>query len=280
MEIPYTVQTRPDTGLWNARLGMWLFLASEVMLFAGIFSAYLFLRLNADVWRQDMLNIPLGLGNTFILIGSSITIMMAWAAAKGRRLASYRKWMGLTILLGFIFLGVKGYEYSTKFSHYGVFIKPAAVEKYQEAAKEVGALAVLHPASGQLELTGHLISETPTEVVLAPDSDHHAAGQDSEQVAGEAHDHATLQIAKADIHRWSNFAPRYSGFLGIYFVLTGLHALHILGGLVVMLYLWGPGVGLFHRVPEQFANRIEVIGLFWHFVDFVWMFLFPILYLL
>src|SRR4029077_20026964 len=71
--------------------------------------------------------------------------------------------------------------------------------------------------------------------------------------------------------------PWHSTFLAIYFTLTGLHGLHIIGGIVVMLYLLGPGGGLWKKHPEQYANRIEYTGLYWHFVDLVWIFLFPVL---
>jgi heme/copper-type cytochrome/quinol oxidase subunit 3 len=74
--------------------------------------------------------------------------------------------------------------------------------------------------------------------------------------------------------------PSKSTFLAIYFTLTGLHGLHVIGGMIVNGYLWGPGVKLFHRDPARFANRVEVAGLYWHFVDLVWIFLFPVLYLL
>ena len=68
--------------------------------------------------------------------------------------------------------------------------------------------------------------------------------------------------------------------IGIYFTLTGLHGIHIIGGIVVMAYLAGPGAKLWQKNPEQFANRVEYTGLYWHFVDLVWIFLFPLLYLL
>jgi heme/copper-type cytochrome/quinol oxidase subunit 3 len=74
--------------------------------------------------------------------------------------------------------------------------------------------------------------------------------------------------------------PSHSTFLAIYFTLTGLHGIHILGGMVVMGYLLGPGVKLYKTNREQFVNRIEYTGLYWHFVDLVWIFLFPVLYLL
>ena len=78
MDIPYTVEPRPETGLNNAKLGIWLFLASEVLLFGALFSTYIFLRTGTPVWPPDgtpPLNIPLGMINTFVLIASSVTML-------------------------------------------------------------------------------------------------------------------------------------------------------------------------------------------------------------
>jgi heme/copper-type cytochrome/quinol oxidase subunit 3 len=74
--------------------------------------------------------------------------------------------------------------------------------------------------------------------------------------------------------------PSTSTFLAVYFTLTGLHGLHVVGGIVVNSYLLGPGSKLWHKKPDMFANRVEAAGLYWHFVDLVWIFLFPSLYLL
>jgi cytochrome c oxidase subunit III len=74
--------------------------------------------------------------------------------------------------------------------------------------------------------------------------------------------------------------PAHNTFLAIYYTMTGLHGLHIIGGMIVMAYLILPGAGLWKRHPEQYTNRIEITGLYWHFVDLVWIFLFPVLYLL
>jgi heme/copper-type cytochrome/quinol oxidase subunit 3 len=74
--------------------------------------------------------------------------------------------------------------------------------------------------------------------------------------------------------------PSTNVFMATYFTMTGLHVLHVIGGLVVMIYFWGPGSKMFHTDPEHFTNRIETVGLYWHFVDLVWIFLFPTLYLL
>ncbi len=109
MEIPYEVSARPDTGLYNAKVGIWLFLASEVMLFGGLFSAYVFLRIRAPpgYWPHGFLNVPVGTMNTAILIASSVTVVLAWAALKMRQYTRYKMYMSITILCGIVFLTVK-----------------------------------------------------------------------------------------------------------------------------------------------------------------------------
>jgi cytochrome c oxidase subunit 3 len=89
-----------------------------------------------------------------------------------------------------------------------------------------------------------------------------------------------VKIDKADVSYASMFIPRHSAFFGVYFLITGLHGLHVLGGLIVFAYFLGPGSKLYKQNPEHLANRIEVAGLFWHFVDLVWIFVFPLFYLL
>jgi len=76
------------------------------------------------------------------------------------------------------------------------------------------------------------------------------------------------------------YFPRTNTFLAIYFTMTGLHMLHVMGGMAVNAYFWGPGAKLWKTDKEHFTNRVENSGLFWHFVDLVWIFLFPVLYLL
>src|SRR5712671_8056690 len=135
MEIPYTVSARRDTGLWNAKVGIWLFLASEVMLFGGLFSAYVFLRLDASPgdWPHGLLNVPVGAGNTAILIASSVTVVLAWASLKMRKFSQYKLWMGISILCGALFLIVKlAYEWPQKFEHFGAFIKKDSIGKYEQ----------------------------------------------------------------------------------------------------------------------------------------------------
>ena len=121
MDIPYTVHARPDTGLYNAKIGIWLFLASEVMLFGGLFSAYIFLRVGADYpWPVHDLDVTLGFINTVVLIASSVTVVMAWACLKLRKFGWYRINMAITVLCAGVFMFNKSLEYKAKFAHYAV----------------------------------------------------------------------------------------------------------------------------------------------------------------
>ncbi len=120
-EIPYIVNPRKDTGLFNSKIGIWLFLASEVMLFGGLFSGYIFLRVYADYpWPERVLPILPGLVNTFILIASSVTVVFAWAMLKLGKWNMFRLFMGITIACAAIFMGFKVVEYKAKFEHQGV----------------------------------------------------------------------------------------------------------------------------------------------------------------
>ena len=100
MDIPYTVKDRPDTGLYNAKLGIWLFLASEVMLFGGLFSAYIMLRTSDPFWFdiKPKLNVPLATLNTVFLITSSVTMVMSWVSLKLKDLNKFKVYLGLTLL--------------------------------------------------------------------------------------------------------------------------------------------------------------------------------------
>lgn len=81
-------------------------------------------------------------------------------------------------------------------------------------------------------------------------------------------------------HIKHGLVPSHSNFFALYYTMTGLHGLHIIGGVVVIAYFIGPGAKLWHKDPEYYTNRIECTGLYWHFIDLVWIFIFPVLYLL
>src|SRR5688572_5211755 len=104
MEIPYVHTARPDTGLYNAKVGIWLFLASEVMLFGALFSSYILLRASAITWPHGLLNVPIGMFNTFVLITSSITMVLAWANFKMENPKKGSFFLLVTVLCGLAFL--------------------------------------------------------------------------------------------------------------------------------------------------------------------------------
>ena len=291
MEIPYTVSARRDTGLWNAKVGIWLFLASEVMLFGGLFSAYIFLRLDAGPgeWPHGLLNVPVGAGNTAILIASSVTVVLAWAALKMRDLTRYKIYMAITILCGVIFLVVKlSYEWPQKFDHFGAFIKEDALYKYEQY---LGNKRLLEKGlSPRIEITGHLHNKEALhdpnikeyEIALDPvyaDPDNPAMDRPHFWPKPATEKIATIE--KSDVKYANMFLPKHSTYFASYFTITGLHGAHVLGGVLVFCYMMLPAsFRLYRQNPEHLANRVEVAGLFWHFVDLVWIFVFPLFYLL
>src|ERR1043165_4361780 len=115
MNIPYTVEVRSDTGLTNGKLGIWLFLASEVMLFGALFSTYILLRVGAVEWPHGELSVWLGAINTVILICSSVTMVVAWAKLKMNDFAKGRLYVIVTAVLALVFLVNKYFEYAEHF---------------------------------------------------------------------------------------------------------------------------------------------------------------------
>jgi cytochrome c oxidase subunit 3 len=288
MEIPYAVQSRDDTGLFNAKVGIWLFLASEVMLFGALFSSYVLLRVGAGpgTWPHGLLNIPIGTFNTAVLITSSVTVVMAWASLKLNQFKRFRFFQSITVLCALGFLGIKTFEYREKFGHYEVWLHTPITIKHGD--KETQTQRLL----GHIEVRGEhplfwrhttLAEKKIESIKLEPDPFHYtmkAREMHAAMKAARGHPHEAIEIPTSNIKRLSAFVPAHSTYFAIYFTLTALHALHVLGGALVIGYLVGPGAKLWFTEPERFTNRIEVSGLFWHFVDLVWIFLFPVLYLL
>lgn len=265
-EIPFTVAPRQDTGLFNAKLGIWLFLASEVMLFGALFSAYIMLRVGAgENWPHGLLSVPMGTLNTFILATSTITTVMAWFSLRLKDFSKFKLFQGVTVLLAIAFTLIKSFEYRDKFTHY--FVRYTEGKEVREVTGHIEgspfnwSLAKIKRAQPGLE-----------EIHFHPD----AAGHGH---AAAAHAGA-LTLKLAQIQKLESFGPWRNNFLGLYFGMTALHMLHVLGGALVMAYFWGPGSRMWRTDPERFTNRVEIAGLFWHFVDLVWIFLFPTLYLI
>ncbi len=150
MEIPYTVTPRKDTGLFNAKIGIWLFLASEVMLFGGLFSGYVFLRIYADYpWPERALPVLPGLINTFVLIGSSVTVVFAWASLKMRQWRRFQIFMSITLLCAVVFLFLKGIEYKAKWGHQAVRLDDFTIVEGHLHKAELDAHGHMHVLHGE-----------------------------------------------------------------------------------------------------------------------------------
>lgn len=187
-------------------LGMWLFLVTELMFFGGLFLGYSIYRSqypDAFAHASHHLDITLGAFNTVVLIGSSLTMVLAVHAAQISNKKKQVIYLLLTMLFGSIFLGVKAIEYSHKFHEH---------------------------------------------LVPGP------------------HFHIT------------DAGPGAQLFFSLYFAMTGMHAVHMIIGIVML------GILTFHaskgKYHKNYHTPVEMIGLYWHFVDIVWIFLFPLLYLI
>jgi cytochrome c oxidase subunit III len=201
----------------SASFGMWIFLATEVMFFGGLFCAYLIYRrwyFGDFAAASKSINAALGATNTAVLICSSLTVVLAiWAAQTARR-GLMIVMLVLTMLFGVAFLGIKGVEYKDKFE------------------------------------------------------EHHVPGVgfsfDHQQIPGHPGQYANPQHAQI--------------FFSLYFIMTGLHALHMIVGLGIFSWLlWMAWKG---RFMPHYHTPLEIGGLYWHFVDIVWIYLFPLLYLI
>jgi len=276
--LPYIVKPREDTGLYNAKVGIWLFLASEVMLFGALFSAYILLRVGAPegYWPHGWLNIPVGTANTVVLITSSITTVMAWASCKMNQLGRFKLFHACTVLLALTFVGIKSYEYHDKFTHYSIKLADGKIADGHlvEKTKDFN----LAQKTGEVVIHGHevnLVNKSGDELQKELRVIYDLRSPEARKVR-----HTELKYRASQIASLETYGPRHNTYTAIYFTLTGLHALHVIAGAIVIGFLWGPGSELWQTDHERFTNRIEVSGLFWHFVDLVWIFLFPVLYLL
>jgi cytochrome c oxidase subunit 3 len=215
--------------------------------------------------------------------------VLAWAALKMRRYGAYWWYMLATILCGVIFLAVKlVYEWPQKFEHFGAYIKKEALEKYEPyLGNHHMAEKGLPP---RLEITGHLHNREALndpnikeyEIALDPvNADPTNPRMDRPHFLYVPPTDKIAKVEKEDVERATMFLPTHSAYFASYFTITGLHGAHVLGGVLVFIYMWLPiSKKLYQSNPEHLANRVEVAGLFWHFVDLVWIFVFPLFYLL
>ena len=225
----------------SSTLGMWAFLATEVMFFGGLFAAYsLYRSLYHDAFgaASRHLYVWVGFANTLILLTSSLTMAMAVHAATTRQTTWVVRYLVMTFVLGAAFLGVKAWEWKTD---YDDRLAPGINFDWSYAQSREGE----HGGAA-----GSASSPEPGGPEIQP-------GENMP---------TTSEAGKAEM------------FFVLYFCMTGLHALHMIIGLAL--------VGLFAFLAHRrwFSGggetQIEMLGLYWHFVDIVWVFLYPLLYLI
>jgi len=340
----------PGLPIPNGKTCVWLFLSTEIMFFAGLIGTYIVLRFGAIAWPRPHdvhLSEPIGAFNTFVLICSSVSVVLALEAAKKSRAGEAKGWILVTFLLGCVFLGVKMYEYQAKFAH-GLYPQSphglvydkadiyygAAVRKRLLALKtEIGAN--LGPSAGvsgfdaavssrsaqyyeeqQRRMT--LVDEIsrdylePAEKATRDDPDSYDGrilflklafaiyppqygAEGAEQTAAvngfekppiqlaaymveepEGAGHGEHAEGLNDKNPWLRLPIMIPGgalWTSTYFLLTGFHAIHVIVGLIAFALL------MLATLDHTKSGVIENVGLYWHFVDLVWIFLFPLLYL-
>jgi cytochrome c oxidase subunit 3 len=278
------------------------------MFFAALLGSYVVLRFGAAVWPKPHhvhLSEPIGAFNTFVLICSSVTIVLALEAARVNKVGLAKAWMLLTLLLGTLFLGIKGYEYQAKFSH-GIYPwaprgliyeRPdlyygSAVRARLGEPAMIDRLKALDDAPADSLSTEQVAARTRLQqvrkMVASPDQQAFDLAVVADQIMplpaeGAAHGEGHGEGHGGghggglnDVFPWLRLPiviPGGNMWASTYFLMTGFHAIHVLVGLIVFAIL------LSYRLDAKRAGMIENAGLYWHFVDLVWIFLFPLLYL-
>jgi cytochrome c oxidase subunit 3 len=232
-------------------LGMWIFLVTEIMFFGGMFMAYILYRTyNGDAFAaaSNRLNVTMGFINTIVLICSSLTMALAvYYSQVGKRMMIVVMLI-LTMILGSTFLVIKAFEY---------------YEKYEKH-----------------EIPGRLIPSRPFDWYAGEHEGGGGAEAVTQQPGRDATTERNPQAVPTGQERKpnANLASRAEMFFFIYFAMTGLHALHMIIGLGMLIVL--TVMAWRNRFSPEYHSPVELGGLYWHFVDIVWIFLFPLLYLL
>ena len=334
--------TGPHMGLPipNSKLGIWLFLGTEIMFFTALIGSYLVLRLGTQPWPTDQswthINIVAGATNTFVLILSSYLVVLAHKSIVNKQIGRTQLALLGAFILGLGFLGIKAIEYKGKFEHHvipgqipesslqsmefylrdvdnnslawintlqpgkdSVYLREGQLKARVENTEAGNADAALSPLNeselsqakavldwrAQLETVKILVSNDQAKLYPpspeAAESAAQAATMDEATKLGGLdgslawikhqpliQDHAQgLYVARPMLH--GNL------FASLYFLITGFHAIHVIVGLILFLTVLVQGPWL----TTLWATYVENIGLYWHFVDLVWIFLFPLIYI-
>jgi cytochrome c oxidase subunit 3 len=236
-----------DLGQQHAceRLGIWMFLATEILFFGGLFGAYTVYRLwypGEFELASSHLNRTIATVNTVFLITSSLTMTLAIRSAKLGDKGALIRWLLITFALGAGFMVLKGFEYAQDFEERYV-PGPIFQQEYAAASAEVAGMSKEQAEKHQFKPERQKWSK---EMVI----------QDIERGV----DTGKVQL-----------------FLCFYYIMTAIHGIHILVGLGCILWLvWEANRG---TIPPENYSTVEIVSLYWHLVDAIWLFLMPLLYL-
>jgi cytochrome c oxidase subunit 3 len=223
-------------------VGMWTFLVTEIMFFGALFLAYtIYRRENPGVFLEahHHLNVWMGAANTMILLTSSLTMAMAVYHAQMKNRQKQMLFLSITIMFSFCFLIIKGFEWKEKFDQHHV---PGPYFEYtREAGEPKSAPPTVSPAAVTPVATA-------TKVTFPKD---------------------TVE---------PDYASKAQLFFSLYFAMTGLHAFHVVIGILIMGTMFF--MLMFKHPAVDYYMPVEMAGLYWHFVDIVWIFLFPLFYLI
>jgi cytochrome c oxidase subunit III len=280
-------------------IGMWMFLAQEIMFFGGLFTAYLIFRSKypmAFAAGSNHLDALWGFINTLVLIVSSLTMALTVYYAQKSNRNMQVLMIILTMLFGTVFLGVKAIEYTDKYNH--------GLIPFANWNKKIKAPHDAHSAAKNEDNSAKPVAGADKKEVkhfFASEGSAGAPGESAEHPnpTGEFQwnywketmpliEHAQKEGFLTDAEKvgyftggefdQAKFTGRVRIFYWIYFAMTGLHALHMIVGLGIMAWLlimaWRG------TYSAEYYSPVEISGLYWHFVDIVWIFLFPLLYLL
>jgi len=306
------LEYQPALPLRNGKLFMWLFLSTEIMFFAALIGVYIVIRFGAPVWPHPAhvhLSEPVGAFNTFVLICSSVSIVLSLEAARVNKAGQAKLWLAVTFVLGSLFLIVKGFEYNAKFAH-GIYPAQPRSRIYEQPdiyyaaavrarVRELSAPLLEQRAQleqqlqkpdvenrealqQQLENVESQLRFYDTEI-LSIANNPNATEADLAVLADRimpmprpgSHGHAAGLNDQYPELKLPVVIPGGNMWASTYFLVTGFHALHVTAGLITFAVLLLPRF----RLGRERAGTIENVGLYWHFVDLVWIFLFPLLYL-
>lgn len=309
----------------NSKLGMWLFLGTEIMFFTAFIGSYIVLRLGSVGWptNPEITHIVIWAGgfNTLVLIVSSFFVVKGHEAMMHHQFDKARRFLWMTVCLGIVFMGVKGFEYYGKFDH---DILPGHIPENNHQA----AMKAVRELDESVAKTDAIKTELEEELNDADDkpSPERAAELKKEiahydKFASDVRDFKVLVLedrfrpegaeddppAKPDDvelttldtregfslmeHHLHELQEEYSAltanvhhpqvilygniFASTYFIMTGFHAIHVIVGLILFGFVLAQG----SRLDGSWGDWVENSGLYWHFVDLVWIFLFPLIYI-